>query len=330
MGKMHCSVGGLSSKGVGAMPEKSLLFIHALTSLHPGSGTALGAVDMPVQRERHTNWPIIPGSALKGVIRDACRENALESHEADENRSRRRVANEEDAELIAAFGPGKIVGEGDSHAGALSFTDARLLAYPVRSIKGVFAWVTCPAVLERFNRDLRLAGRAPLAGIPTPAHSKACCAAKSPLLIGSDLVLEEFDFQHVGDADSVATAIADFVAVDDADMHESMMKRLVVLNDDDFGHFAHYATEVLARIGLDYDTKTVKGGALFYEEFLPPETIFYSVVIASESRFRRVKAGAAEILAYLAKNLPEYLQIGADETIGKGICAVRLANGQEA
>ena len=314
------------------MPEKSLLFIHALTSLHPGSGTALGTVDMPVQRERHTNWPIIPGSALKGVLRDACREKTLENpeHQADATRSRRQVINEDNKDLVAAFGPGKkIEGEGDSHAGALSFTDARLLAYPVRSIKGVFAWVTCPAVLDRFNRDLRLAEREPIGDIPNPAKSKAFCKEGSPLLINSDLVLEEFDFQRVGDADTVAEQIANFVTNDET-MSGSIKNRLVVLNDDDFGHFAQYATEVLARIGLDYNKKTVKDGALFYEEFLPPETIFYSVVIASESRLKDFEMSASAILKYLGENLSEYIQIGADETIGKGICAVRLVNRQEA
>ena len=55
------------------MPEANLLFIHALTGVHPGGGTALGVVDLPVQRERHTQWPMIPGSSLKGVLRDTCR-----------------------------------------------------------------------------------------------------------------------------------------------------------------------------------------------------------------------------------------------------------------
>ena len=51
-----------------------LLFLHAQTAIHPGSGTALGVVDLPVQRERHTQWPVIPGSSLKGVLRDCCRQ----------------------------------------------------------------------------------------------------------------------------------------------------------------------------------------------------------------------------------------------------------------
>src|SRR5437016_3564600 len=97
-----------------------LLFLHAQTGLHPGSGTALGTVDLPVQRERHTQWPTIPGSALKGILRDLCREQAKAAHGGS-----RKKANEEDNELVAAFGPGKIDDQ-TAHAGALSLTDARI------------------------------------------------------------------------------------------------------------------------------------------------------------------------------------------------------------
>ena len=60
----------------------------------------------------------------------------------------------------------------------------------------------------------------------------------------------------------------------------------VVLSDDDFSHFARHATEVSARIALDYNTKTVAGTALFYQEFVPAETLFYSLVLANASRAR--------------------------------------------
>ncbi len=69
-------------------------------------------------------------------------------------------------------------------------------------------------------------------------------------------------------------------------------RSLLILHNDDFDHFAQYATEVVARVGLDYDTKTVKSGALFYEEFLPPETLFYSIVLANEARAKTGGDGA--------------------------------------
>src|SRR5438309_535349 len=101
--------------------QGGLLFLHAQTGLHPGSGTALGTVDLPIQRERHTQWPVIPGSTLKGILRDACRDQAKANYQAEYEereeggeirrklkRSQRQVANEDDPMLVATFGPGKV------------------------------------------------------------------------------------------------------------------------------------------------------------------------------------------------------------------------------
>jgi CRISPR-associated protein Cmr4 len=297
----------------------ALLFLHAHTPLHPGSGTALGFVDLPVQRERHTQWPVIPGSALKGILRDACREKERANYDGC-----RRRANDEDPTLTAVFGPGKIE-DSDSHAGALAVTDARLLAFPVRSPKGVFAWVTCPAVLERLCRDARLAGQS-VPGMPLSLGAEeAACHAQSPLLFdGGSLVLEEFEFKRKTSADELAGWIA-ANAVKDGPTSQRIRTHLAVIPDNDFTHFARYATEVTARIGLNHETKTVNKGALFYEEFLPSETIFYALVLASESRKKERCMKAPEVVSYLQRNLPSFLQVGADETIGKGICACNLS-----
>ena len=289
------------------MSENAMLFIHALTGLHPGSGSALGVVDLPVQRERHTQWPIIPGSSLKGVVRECCR----------------KYSGSDDS-LLATFGPD--TNDADAHAGALSLTDARILAFPVRSLRGVFAWVTCPAVLMRLARDLALTGASTgFAAVPELSETQAACASGSPLLVDGDkLVLEEFEFSRSGEAGGVAAWIAKQASTD-AGTCRRIESHLVVLHDDDFTHFVRHATEVVARIGLDYERKTVKTGALFYEEFLPAETLFYSLLFAEDSRRKGTKMPASDIFGYLAERLPPILQIGADETIGKGLCALRLA-----
>jgi CRISPR-associated protein Cmr4 len=307
-------------------PVARLLFLHAQTALHPGSGTALGTVDLPVQRERHTHWPTIPGSALKGILRDRCREIAKARHGGS-----RKKANEEDGALVAAFGPGK-VDDSNAHAGALSVTDARILAFPVRSLRGVFAWVTCPAVLERFGRDLKFAGLVLPLTAGKPKDTEALCAADSPLrLEGNQLVLEEFEFTCTGKADEVADWLASR-ALADAETGTRLRSHLAVLSDDYFTHFVRHATEVVARVGLDYERKTVKEGALFYQEFLPAETLFYAVVLANASRFDKHPESAGHMMAYLAGHLQPgtVLQIGGDETTGKGLCLVHLSDGKGA
>jgi CRISPR-associated protein Cmr4 len=308
----------------------ALLGLHALTSLHPGSGTALGAVDLPVQRERHTGWPTIAGSALKGILRDACREHIRRGTGVA-----RDLADGHE-ELVPIFGPP--TWEADKNAGALSVTDARLLAFPVRSLKGVFAWVSCPAVLERLQRDAALLLNArdlvpavprlePTGSAPSPAITPSQCPCR---VADGGLVLEEFDFQLAdGSSDEVARWVARNLlpAQGAAALASRFAQQLVILTDNDFTHFARHATEITARIALDYETKTVKDGALFYQEFLPPETLFYAVVIANPSRRREGSLSAAGVLQRLGEFLPAYLQIGGDETTGKGYCATRLWTG---
>ncbi len=301
-----------------------LLGIHALTPLHPGAGTALGTVDLPVQRERHTSWPLIAGSALKGILRDAAREHY-------KGTGTRAEANKSE-QIKQLFGPES--SENDAHAGALSVSDGRVIAYPVRSMKGVFAWISCPAVLFRIHRDAQLAGSDPLPEVPSHLEQfKAIVADKSPCLIqGKELLLEEFRFTKVtGDPTPWAQWIAANL-LPQGDHYKATRERFttsfVIVSDDDFTHFVKYSTEVNARIALDYESKTVKDGALFYQEFLPTESLFYSVLLVNESR-SKLKAEAKE----LHKNLSEIvtkvqtLQIGGDETTGKGFCSVFLKGG---
>jgi CRISPR-associated protein Cmr4 len=325
----------------------ALLGLHAQTAMHPGAGTALGTVDLPVQRERATHWPTVAGSALKGILRDACRNHIAARPDLDDLgrfddrpdvRAERKgsVRQRADAtlDLNLLFGP-PTAGSGE-FAGALSVTDARLLAFPVRSLKGVFAWVTCPAVLERLHRDAALAGRAVAWSPPAVDNNRALSAPSCPCLVeGKHLVLEEFEFVRAeGDSAPVAAWVSENLLPSSTayqKTRERFNRQFVVLADDDFTHFVRHATEVMARVGLNYDTKTVKDGALFYQEFLPAETLFYAVVLSNPSRSRDVRADGAALLKKLAGSLPTVLQVGGDETTGKGLCGVRLceANGGE-
>ena len=324
---------------INASTTKALLGLHAQTALHPGSGAALGTVDLPVQRERHTQWPTIASSALKGVLRDAVREriadradlNDLPRWDDGEERAKRSGRRRADAdatlELNHLFGPP--TAGSDKFAGALSVTDARLLAYPVRSLKGVFAWVSCPQALERLQRDAHLAGVSLSWSAPMVADNHALVATGCPCLIGQSLVLEEFDIRQApGDVTSVSSWVARRL-LPQSDVYAATRRRLesqlVVLSDNDFTHFVRHATEVTARVGLNYDTKTVKQGALFYQEFLPAETLFYSVVLVNAARSRSEQApGAVSLLKTFREHLPEVLQLGGDETTGKGLCTVHL------
>jgi len=242
-----------------------------------------------------------------------------------------------DAMVTNTFGPARVDAADTSYAGALSVTDARVVAFPVRSMVGVFAWVTCPAVLERMSRDLgyiksRRSSKAAddwPAAFPAPKEGQAAVPSATPLVIkaaGRDvLLLEEFEFAKSDEtSDQLAEWFAGY-AVDEPS-RARMRSSLVVLNDNDYNHFVRNATEIVARIGLDYQRKTVKEGALFYEEFLPPETVLFSLLTIEDGRqAQSPPQPAKDILGFVREQVPGYIQIGADETIGKGLCAIRIS-----
>lgn len=316
--------GRVSPAGLGGTGEvgSELLFLHAQTALHPGTGQTLGVVDLPVQRERHTGWPVIAGSSLKGILREACRRR-VRGRKGDGN----GAVADADPDVVAVFGP-PAGEEAEKHAGALAVADARILAFPVRSLRGVFAWISCSAVLERLNRDLALAGYPPAGTVPQPARGKAACPAGSPLLVAGDrLVLEEFEFTRSGDDQvvKIASWISGAAVADEA-TRSRLGACFAILHDDDFTYFVRHATELVARIRLDYVRKTVSKGALFCQEFLPAETIFYALLLSGGSRRQEDQRDGPAILDLVRRNLPPAIQIGGDETIGKGICTVRMTS----
>ncbi|MFZ5592365.1 MAG: type III-B CRISPR module RAMP protein Cmr4 [Bacillota bacterium] len=114
-------------------------FLYCVSPLHAGSGSDLGVIDLPIQREKHTGFPKMESSGLKGGMRHALTQKLGNN---PKNLSR----------ITAAFGPE----DGDLYAGALGFSDARLLLFPVKSLQGIFAWATCPTLLQRFRNELQI------------------------------------------------------------------------------------------------------------------------------------------------------------------------------
>ncbi len=229
---------------------------------------------------------------------------------------------------------------GADHAGALIAGDARILLFPVRSLNGVFAYTTCYDVLGRFKRDRERSGNTLSWKVPTPVSSEppkppvALVTSTSQVNASGTIVLEEFSFlaQPNTDVDKIAEWIASNALPKTYDYwREKMMQSLVILPDNDFRDFALYATEIITRIRIDRGTKTVAGGALWTEEHLPTDTLLYVPMYATDSRKARDKekgekaVPATEILQdamSLENNQGGYIQLGGDETVGRGL--VRL------
>ena len=302
------------------------IFFKAMTGIHAGTGSDLGLVDLPIQRERHSGLPKIESSGVKGCLRDVF----------DDLLKRNDGGNLPDDFVEVAFGPED---SGDKHAGSVAFTDARLLLFPVRSARGVFAYATCPYILKRLAEDFALAGIDIDIGAMAE-NEKAQVSSKKLLVADSGkAVLEEYTLEAAvtGYAVKLANDIANWLGLTD---RTYVRDNLIILSDDDFKDFARNNTEIITRVKIDNKKGTVAKGALFTEELLPSETVMYSLVMASkifiEKDMRAAsktvikaneKEGADEakyLIDTIEANLPGYIQIGGDETIGKGLCRVKM------
>ena len=268
------------------------LFLIVETPLHAGSGSDLGIVDLPIQREKHTDYPKIEASGLKGAIREIFRTlpnlDKLKNWEIDS------VGDNKHTKAIdLTFGP-DTPDQSNQHAGSLGFTDARLLLFPVKSVRGVFAWVTCHAVLERFKHDLSICQPSIDFVEDIPDANKVTTVTNNSDLIVKDegdnkkIVLEEYTFPVTSDSkcEDVAKWIANNVLPKDPTYNywqKKMKKDIVVLKDDDFRDFVMLSTEVIARTKIDSNTGTVDKniGGLWYEEYLPTDSILYSLALTT-------------------------------------------------
>lgn len=281
------------------MTAKNIYF-HALSPLHVGAGRGTGLIDLPIVRERATNLPILPGSSIKGVIRDSIER----AGKKDENLF---------GKLKDFFG----VADNEAKAAAVSFSDAYVLCLPVRAYKGTFAWITCPQVLARYQRDLEN----PALKVPAVAGENAAVYSDKKIWNEGKIILEDLDLNAVvnPDADAFAKKIADVFFKDDC-WKRMFLDRFMVVSDEVFDFVAKHATEVRARIRIDDDTKIVAKGALWYEESLPAETLLTGIVWQDDAL-----AKGEDFLKILKEKLPEReLQFGGKATTGLGRMLVSM------
>lgn len=301
------------------------IFFTAETPLHAGSGDSLGIVDLPIQRERHTSFPKIEASTLKGSLR-----------ESFEGKFLKEYPNRNHPDVYRAFGPEESSSE---HAGALGFTDAKLLLFPIKSMKGVFAWITCPKVLKQFSSDLKLSISQELTGtIQVEDGFASTLSENNNLQIGDNFVLEEYTFKK-GKTISLRineTELSDWIANNFYEQgsfwNNKIKKDILVLSDNDFKDFVNLSTEVITRTKINNETGTVDKGALFTEEYLPAESILYSLILSSEEFVTSKNAkdkdykrkSAADIMSFFTKNLNEVIQLGGNATLGKGLLRTKI------
>lgn len=308
--------------------ENRIVFLYCISPVHMGAGTAVGGlIDNPIQREKHTDYPVMAGSGIKGAIR-----HDYWAQDGSDKLLLKRI-----------FGPEQDAAE---HAGAVSFGDGQLLAFPVRCAKAGYVYATSPYLLARLQRQMRLSGID--ADWNIPEISSGGCRLRNPDLLSDDqIALEAYELSAQLDADNGLGLIADWLAEnclpageDYNFFRDKLRKDLVLLSNEEMHYFAVNSTAVEPHVRIDDVSGTADGGALFYSENLPAESLLYTTLMASRERYKKGdnsenRMEAKQIADTLANGNDRWrglhgrmVQFGGDATTGRGQIVCSFIGGE--
>lgn len=303
---------------------KAVMFLYAVSPVHMGAGYATGVIDNPIQRERHTNHPCLSGSGIKGAVR----QHVLDAATHDDHGTLVSLVR-------SLFGPEPMPGA-DLHAGAVSFGDGQLVAFPVRCLKNGYVYATCPQALARAQRLLRLVR--PGVSWRIPQVREGHCAVLNDGLLSQHgkLHLEAFEYDTDGDGGAELAVVAKelgSMAIPDDDgyafFRAKLATDLVILSDTDFAYFVEHATLVEPHVRINDTTGTADDGGLFYTENLPPESLLIAPLFASRTRTGNGDEWPAEkVMEKIGHKVDgQLLQMGGDATTGRGLVVVSQVSG---
>lgn len=304
-----------------------LLYLYTESPLHAGGAEAEGSVDLPIQREGSTGYPLVWGQSLKGALRQAAYDAGWQEF-ADKDTG----SDEKTSFLDEVFGRAVEDKNGrfgvNPSAGLLTVGDAQLVALPVPALHHGFAWATSSMALGRLARKHTHArtGRS-LPEVPQVKANEGVCATDvwaDPFgqVLGPCLVpTERARDGQVNPAAAWADLIADEGIGDEphlATFADKFRQDLIVVGVDVMAQLLRECTEHTVRVQLDPTTKTVRNGP-FTSEYLPAETVLAAVLTL---RDHSNGEDHRELLEGLLDR--QVLQIGGDETLGKGLVWCRL------
>lgn len=292
--------------------ELGVLGLYVETPLHCGAEGGTGYVDLPIQRERHTHYPVVPGSTIKGILRDELQADLKEEG------------------IRQVFGADGTKDEKATVPGRFSFGDAILVAFPVRSSGAPFHWVTCPFVLERVFRALGAT-----VNLTYPEHGHARAREAGEVLLEEIRLIKDADPAFFASSDPASGLSLLLSLLPDASRGFAYTRsifgaRLLIVSDADFKELVETGTEVITRIKLnalgttaaldeakhpdlsDYDRQ----GNMFVEEVVPPEALFLAPLRGDNGPLRTILADAL--------NARPVIRLGGDETIGRGVTHLTL------
>lgn len=274
-------------------------YLYALSPIHCGGEGDLGNI-LEIAREVHTNYPYIPGSSLRGSIRDEVT-----------NYTDRDAANIADR----LFGK-ELDDSGTMGVHQIWFGDARLLWVPMRTMalqngsRNAFAWITCPTLLRDCTRVPveipQAVGDTPGTYLVADAEVKV---AKLP-----DTLAAAINAPKLNELPASLAAVKPVLA-----------KNRIILPDDDFAILLEHALWTQIRNKL----QDAGGAEVFWTDVcIPRDTIFYYHWGYTPLAYKpdpskppnpdddlRIRPSDWDVLTEIATGL---LQVGGQANVGRG------------
>ncbi|MGC9771002.1 type III-B CRISPR module RAMP protein Cmr4 [Fervidobacterium islandicum] len=287
--------------------DKIVVTMYAESQLHVGKGMDIGIVDLPIQRERTTGFPIIQGikGSLRANINFGGKEKEIFGSEPSESSSN---------DSNKGTTPGQI-----------AFSEAKILLFPVREHERLFVWVTCPLALIRFFKELgkhdivEKLEKLNITDADVFTHNKEN---------KTEIMLEDFkftlkedkEFGRIGEIISKNISTVDYIK-------EKIKKDILIVNDKTFAAIVETMTEIIPRIRINKTTGTVDQGALWYEEYLPQDTIMYFVARRTLFSNTKNEENQKDLMEVLKSKIDgTVINVGGKETVGKGLVSLKVVS----
>ncbi|MFH1118197.1 MAG: type III-B CRISPR module RAMP protein Cmr4 [Bacteroidota bacterium] len=283
--------------------QSRLILIRPFTNMHVGSGKSnSGKVDNLIQRDVLTLHPVIHSTSLKGAFRELL-VNYLSIETIDK-----------------IFGKGNEKKNGKesnsdnpNSPGQCDFFNAYLLTFPMRSDSFSYFQATSPGIIKNFLDKIQIMD----VTIPNNLNivleklKEIVFTKKSPIVFNADFVGAKIE---------IHTTIATLCQVDQLSIEEQKLItdflgiNLVIFNDQELTDFLVKKLPVIARNFLDNG----QSKNLWYEEIVPRESLFYSIV-TSPLDFDKF---------YDAFEGIKQMQIGGNSSVGYGYCKIKIQNSE--
>lgn len=244
--------------------EEKFVFM-TLDPIHIGTGgTNLGIVDNTIVREAGSNIPIIPGTSLSGAAKMFA---AMLMGDLDAAGNKKPKSTENPVSHTFGYINGN-GSEQSSKAGVVSFSDARIVLFPVYSSEGTI-WVTTKAMLNEIGIDVKK-----LDLVEEKAYHLGGAGENGKIKIGWLYI----DVENL----AVEKPKLDGLAVKSE--WQLVERKIYIVSDKLFTQIVNDNLETRTSVAINPETGAAEDQALFTYEAIPRATWLISKVIQDDFR----------------------------------------------